>query len=109
MTLLVILFNRLALFSSHLFQFLQPLLLEGSERVSQSLCNRQIAKPFIVGRDYKPGRVFSAATIECALVSCCVIIPMLALLPVANRELPRLDRLFLAFEESPLLLVFADV
>jgi hypothetical protein len=101
--------NRLSLFAPVFFQLLQPPLSEGHQRVPQRFRHRQVAEPFLVGRHDKPGRLWRATVVEHVLVCRGVVIPVRALLPIGDRELPGFDRIFLPFEESLLLLRFADV
>jgi len=80
--------NLLLLFSSYFFHLLQPALLEGHQRVPQSLGDRQVAEPFLVGRHNEPWRLFSIATVERVLVGRGEVVPKLTVVKIAEVKLP---------------------
>src|SRR5689334_3119679 len=86
---------------SLLLERLEPFLAVGTKRRGQRLRDDQIAVPLRVRRDDAPGRVRRGAARDGVLVRFGELVPLLALLPVVERELPGVDGIVLAREQPP--------
>ena len=68
-----------------------------------------VAEPFVVGGDDVPGRPRGAAFSQGVLIGAGVVVPVLALLEIVQRQLPIAGGILHAGQESLLLLLLANV
>src|SRR5215471_3140106 len=79
--------------------------IQRSQCIDDRGCDDDAREPFVVGRHHVPGSSFGRRVADRALVGLLVVVPELALLRIAARELPVLVGIVQALEE-PLLLLF---
>ena len=79
------------------------------ETLCDDLRDRQVAKPFVVRRDYKPGRVIRAGPAQHLLEGGDVVVPVRALLVVGFADLPLPGRIIQPLLKTGQLLFLGDV
>ena len=80
-----------------------------SKRLIDDVRHRQVAKPFLVSRNYEPGRFLGTAKFQSILVGIGVIVPTFSFLEIVFGNFPALVWIVNPFQEAFSLFVFADV